>query len=93
MRRIRLGHVTQEEKYAEWLIEDQCRKLLKMNYADIGEVAGLTRQTIYSYHQSGTYENIPYASVVKLERYLEFVKAALLTTETKKDAAQSETEP
>lgn len=70
--------------YVRWLIIDQCEKLLNMRKSDIAILIGVSRPTLnrLMYDYSGfTIEHIE-----KLERHLNFTKAALLVSEATDDS-------
>lgn len=68
-------------EYARWLVNDQCRTLLNMDYQQIADVIGTSRPTVYN--RMKDYGSFTIEELERVEYHLQFVKAALLTTETR----------
>ena len=67
------------QSYAEWLLKDQCKGLLNMTNADIAKVLGVSRPTVDIYLADSS--KMTAQKIDRLVHHLEFVKAAILTTE------------
>ena len=69
--------------YIRWLIDDQAKGLLNMTYEQIAKKMGISRQSLAKYQLNNTYTAISVEGVNRLYKHIDFVKAALLTTEAK----------
>ena len=65
--------------YAEWLLKDQCKGLLKMANTDIAKTLGVSRPTLDVYMTDPS--KMTAEKIDKLANHLEFVKASILLTE------------
>lgn len=69
----------QQKRYALWLVNDQCKGLLKMRDIDIATIIGLSRPTVQRRREHP--ELFTLQEIEQLRSHVEFVKANLLTTE------------
>ena len=69
------------DDYIRWIIYDQAINLLNMTEYKVADMLGISRQSLAKYRTNNDYGQIRIKDLRKLENYLAFVKAALLTTE------------
>lgn len=70
--------------YVQWLIIDQCEKLLNMTKLDISILIGVSRPTLDRLMYDCSDFTIKH--IEKLEQHLSFTKASLLISEAKDDS-------
>lgn len=66
--------------YVRYLLRDQCKGLLNMTNSQIAGVLGVSRPTLDVWLKSPWV--IPVGKIDRLVSHIEFVKAAILTTES-----------
>ena len=66
-------------EYARWLVNDQCRVLLNMDYQQMADVIGISRPTLYN--KMKDYGSFTIEELERIEHHLRYVKSAILTTE------------
>lgn len=67
------------QEYVQWLMEDQCKKLLNMSDVQLAAVMGVSRPTLYIYRKD--YSKVTVGKVDLLEEHLKTTKASILLTE------------